>query len=100
MFDTRFEQDVFVLEMKCFLIELIFHYLQIESITMLSTVEQQRNIVEQLRRETAIRRVLISHSVQDIVKYIREHENEDYLLKGFSSQKANPFREKSTCQLI
>ncbi len=67
---------------------------------MLSTLEQQRQVVEQLRKEAVLKRILISQAVQDIVQYIHEHENDDCLLKGFSSQKANPFREKSTCNII
>ena len=33
-------------------------------------------------------------------RYTIEHEAEDCLLVGFPSQKANPFREKSTCTLL
>ena len=33
-------------------------------------------------------------------KYITDHEQDDYLLVGFSSQKANPFREKSSCSVL
>lgn len=67
---------------------------------LISNLQQQRQINEQLRREAAIKRILVSHAVQDIIRYIQEHENEDYLLKGFSTQKANPFREKGSCAII
>ena len=67
---------------------------------MTSTLQQQKLVVEQLRKEATIKRVLISQAVQDILKYIKERENDDYLLKGFSSQKANPFREKNSCRII
>lgn len=67
---------------------------------MISNLQQQRQINEQLRREAAIKRMLVSQAVHDILKYIQEHENEDCLLKGFSSQKANPFREKGGCEII
>lgn len=67
---------------------------------MISNVQQQRQITEQLRREAAIRRISVSQAVQDIMKFISEHEQEDCLLVGFSSQKANPFREKSSCNLL
>ena len=66
---------------------------------MMSALQQQKLVVEQLRKEASIKRVMISQAVQDIIKYIRERESEDYLLKGFSSQKANPFREKSICSI-
>lgn len=67
---------------------------------MIANLQQQRQINEQLRREAAIKRILVSQAAQDIVKYILEHENEDYLLKGFGSQKANPFREKGGCEIL
>lgn len=67
---------------------------------MVSNLQQQRQITEQLRREAAVRRINVSQAVQDIVKYVTEHEQEDCLLVGFSSQKANPFREKSSCSIL
>lgn len=33
-------------------------------------------------------------------RYVTERENDDYLLVGFHSQKANPFREKSACVVL
>ncbi|EDS26750.1 guanine nucleotide-binding protein gamma-1 subunit [Culex quinquefasciatus] len=65
-----------------------------------SNLQQQRAITEQLRREAAIQRVPVTQAVADIVKYVTEHEGEDCLLVGFSSQKVNPFREKSSCQIL
>lgn len=67
---------------------------------MISNLQQQRQVTEQLRREAAIKRISVSQAVLDIMKYIHEHEQEDCLLVGFSSQKANPFREKSSCTLL
>lgn len=67
---------------------------------MITNLHQQRQITEQLRREAAIKRITVSQAVQDIMKFITEHEQEDCLLVGFSSQKANPFREKSSCTLL
>ncbi|KAM7286778.1 putative G-protein gamma subunit [Ixodes scapularis] len=66
----------------------------------MSTLQQQRKVVEQLRREAALKRMEVSTAIEDLKKYIREHENDDYLLVGFHSQKANPFREKSSCILL
>ncbi|XP_076355739.1 guanine nucleotide-binding protein subunit gamma-1-like isoform X1 [Tachypleus tridentatus] len=68
--------------------------------TKMSTLQQQRKVVEQLRREASIRRVNVSVAIEDLKKYIQEHENDDYLLVGFHSQKANPFREKSSCTIL
>lgn len=67
---------------------------------MVSTLQQQRAVTEQLRREAAIMRIPVSVAVADIVRYINEHEQEDCLLVGFSSQKVNPFREKSSCTVL
>jgi len=67
---------------------------------MISNLQQQKQVTEQLRREAAIRRITVSQAVQDILKFISEHEQEDCLLVGFSSEKANPFREKSICTIL
>ncbi|KFM58625.1 guanine nucleotide-binding protein subunit gamma-1-like [Stegodyphus dumicola] len=66
----------------------------------MSSLQQQRKVVEQLRREASLRRINVSLAIDDMKKYIQEHENEDYILIGFHSQKANPFREKSSCTLL
>lgn len=85
----------------------------------LSNLQQQRIMVEQLRREAAIKRINVSQAIEDIKvkptlqmsfkklikfsilqKFISDHENEDYLLVGFPSQKSNPFREKSSCSVL
>lgn len=67
---------------------------------VVSNLQQQRAITEQLRREAAIKRIPVSQAVADIIKYIGDHEQEDCLLVGFSSQRINPFREKSPCTLL
>uniref|UniRef100_A0A6B2E7T7 Putative g protein gamma subunit n=1 Tax=Phlebotomus kandelakii TaxID=1109342 RepID=A0A6B2E7T7_9DIPT len=67
---------------------------------MASNLQQQRAIVDQLRREASMQRVMVSQACVDIVKYVSEHEQEDCLLVGFSSQKVNPFREKSSCTVL
>ncbi|GAB6030806.1 Guanine nucleotide-binding protein subunit gamma-1 [Chamberlinius hualienensis] len=65
-----------------------------------SALDQQRRAVEQLRNEAAIKRVAVSQAIEELKRYVQEHEQEDYLLVGFHSQKANPFREKSSCQIL
>lgn len=59
-----------------------------------------RVVTEQLRREAAIQRLPVTQAVSEIIKYVTEHEQEDCLLVGFSSQKVNPFREKSSCSIL
>ncbi|XP_076253967.1 guanine nucleotide-binding protein subunit gamma-1 [Rhynchophorus ferrugineus] len=65
-----------------------------------SNLQQQRAITEQFRREAAIKRMQVSASVKEIIKYITEHEQDDCLLVGFSSQRVNPFREKTPCSVL
>nr|AUC64087.1 G protein gamma subunit [Neogonodactylus oerstedii] len=67
---------------------------------MLSNVQQQRIVVEQLRRQASIARTPVSEAVEEIKQFISQHEQEDYLLIGFSSQRANPFREKPACDIL
>jgi hypothetical protein len=67
---------------------------------MLSNLQQQRILVEQLRREAAIKRINVSQAIEDLKKYITDNEADDYLLVGFPSQKSNPFREKSSCNML
>lgn len=67
---------------------------------MVSNLQQQRLVTEQLRREAAVNRILVSEAIYEMKKFIVEHESEDYLLVGFNNQKVNPFREKSSCILI
>ncbi|KAH9366801.1 hypothetical protein HPB48_021934 [Haemaphysalis longicornis] len=69
-------------------------------VSQMSNLQQQRKIVEQLRREAGLKRMEVSAAVEDLKKYIQDHESDDYLLVGFHSQKANPFREKSSCSLL
>merc|ERR1712051_376854 len=68
--------------------------------SMNTALQQQRLEVEQLRREAAMKRIPVSQAVEDIKAYIRDHNQEDCLLTGFASEKANPFREKTwSCDL-
>jgi len=66
---------------------------------MSSTVTQQRMEVEQLRREAAMKRIPVSQAVDDIKRYVQEKAPEDCLITGFHGNR-NPFREKSTCNVL
>jgi len=85
----------------------------------LKILQQQRLVVDQLRKEATLKRVNVSKAIEDLKvfltpynevcylliplhfqKFIREKEQEDYLLAGFPSQKANPYREKSSCNVL
>lgn len=66
----------------------------------MSSHQQLRVLVEQLQREASMERMKTSEAINQLQKYISDHEAEDYLLVGFSSQKANPFREKNSCTVL
>ena len=69
----------------------------------MSHVQQQRMVVEQLRREASIKRLTVSLAVEDIMKFVVDNQISDWLLLGFSreSERENPFREKPwACQII
>ncbi|XP_071521728.1 guanine nucleotide-binding protein subunit gamma-1-like [Panulirus ornatus] len=66
----------------------------------MSNHQQLRVLVEQLQREANIDRMKTSEAITHLKRYISEHQAEDYLLVGFTSQKANPFREKSSCTVL
>ena len=40
------------------------------------------------------------HEISFIQKFITDNESDDYLVVGFPSQKSNPFREKSSCNVL
>lgn len=63
-------------------------------------LDQQRQHVEQLRREASIHRIKVSKALTDIKKYIMENQASDHLLLGFANDKQNPYREKSSCALL
>merc|ERR1711992_264185 len=68
--------------------------------SMNTALQQQRLEVEQLRREAAMKRIPVSQAVEDIKAYIRDHSQEDCLLTGFHGKNSNPFREKSSCEVL
>ena len=63
-------------------------------------LQQQRKLVEQLRREASIRRMAVSECIEEIKKFCDQHEDEDVLIKGFAKQNDNPFREKGGCEIV
>ena len=63
-------------------------------------LEQQREQVEQLRRETSVQRIQVSKALEEIRKYIGENQASDILLMGFTNDKHNPYRESNSCALL
>lgn len=67
---------------------------------MASNVQNQRVLVEQLRREATMERIPVSEASNLIIQFILDNEVDDCILNGFSNQKINPFREKSSCEIF
>lgn len=61
-------------------------------------LEQQRQIVDQLRQEASIKRINVSQAIEEIRKFVIEKQCEDVLLTGFASAKQNPYWKKSKCK--
>ena len=63
-------------------------------------LDQQREHVEQLRREASVKRITVSMALKDLQSFVIDNQSEDYLLIGFANSKLNPYREKNSCALI
>ena len=63
-------------------------------------LEQQREHVEQLRREASVNRITVSKALSDLQSFVIDNQSEDYLLIGFANSKLNPYREKNSCTII
>jgi len=66
----------------------------------MSQVQQHMMVVEQLRREASFKRLPVSQAVEELKNYVNQHASDDVLLTGFGNNKNNPYREKSSCQII
>ncbi|GMR42549.1 hypothetical protein PMAYCL1PPCAC_12744 [Pristionchus mayeri] len=62
------------------------------------SVPQARKLVESLRTEREMPRLLVSKATNDLVKYTADHSPDDVFVTGFISDKLNPFRPKSSFQ--
>lgn len=66
----------------------------------MSTLNQQRKVVEQLRLEAGLHRRPVSECIRDMIGFIEQYRDKDCLVNGFASKKDNPFQEKGGCQLL
>ncbi|KAK8397031.1 hypothetical protein O3P69_005195 [Scylla paramamosain] len=66
----------------------------------MSSHQQLRVLVEQLQREANIDRMKTSDAINHLKEYVREHQKDDYLCHPARNPRANPFREKTLCQII
>lgn len=60
----------------------------------------QRLIVEQLRAEASARRIPLTQSLSELVKFCEQHQTQDVLVSGFAKPQDNPFREKGGCSIV
>ncbi|KAF6776417.1 hypothetical protein AHF37_04324 [Paragonimus kellicotti] len=60
----------------------------------MSTLSQQRKLVEQLRQEANLNRRPVSECVRDMISFMEQNRDKDCLVSGFASKKDNPFQEK------
>ncbi|VEL36624.1 unnamed protein product [Protopolystoma xenopodis] len=66
----------------------------------MSSIGQQRKLVEQLRQEANINRRPVSECVREMITYMEHNREKDCLVSGFASKKDNPFQEKGGCVVI
>jgi hypothetical protein len=66
----------------------------------MSNLASQRRLVEQLRQEAKIERKKVSQVCKELISYCEAHQQNDVLVGGFTSQKENPYKEKSGCFVI
>ena len=67
---------------------------------MSAAVETQRKLVKQLKADSKMPRKKLSETLKDLVEFIVGGQVGDPLVTGFSSQKENPYKDKSGCDLI
>uniref|UniRef100_A0A7E4VPD9 G protein gamma domain-containing protein n=1 Tax=Panagrellus redivivus TaxID=6233 RepID=A0A7E4VPD9_PANRE len=68
----------------------------------LHSVQQARELIDQLRRENSYKREHISQCANDLIRYCQDYQRDDYLIAGFATDKLNPYRPKNNfqCQLL
>ena len=68
--------------------------------TTMSSLPQQKKMVEQLRVEASMQRKLVSDCLKDMMNFIQERQGTDALVMGFVNKKDNPFMEKGGCTVL
>ena len=63
-------------------------------------LQRQQELVQQLREEKSLERTKCSRTIADLMTYMEEHANVDYLLVGFHKPSDNPFHEKGKCAIV
>jgi hypothetical protein len=65
----------------------------------MSSIAQQKRLVEQLRVERNVQRMPLSRSLKDLISFTEQNKDLDPLIVGID-KKANPFLEKSSCSIL
>jgi hypothetical protein len=65
----------------------------------MSSIQQQKKLVEQLRVECEIRRMPVSQTVNEMIQFTNQYKDEDALIVGID-KKQNPFSEKTSCTIL
>uniref|UniRef100_A0A1I8I5R2 EGF-like domain-containing protein n=1 Tax=Macrostomum lignano TaxID=282301 RepID=A0A1I8I5R2_9PLAT len=66
----------------------------------MSSIAQQKKIVEQLRSEASMVCKPVSECVKDMIGFMNSNKDRDFLVSGFASKKDNPFQEKGGSGLL
>jgi hypothetical protein len=66
----------------------------------MSSVSEQKKVVEQLRCEYSVQRKPVSECVKEMMDYMSANNEKDVLLNGFMTKKDNPFMEKGGCIIV
>merc|ERR1712179_687737 len=72
------------------------------SVKRRATAAQQRkamDTVKQLRKEVGLKRLPVSVTVRDIVKYVGQQSSQDFLLSGGNDFKKTTLSERKLCLL-
>jgi hypothetical protein len=60
-----------------------------------------RTQVDQLRIESSIKRERCTKTIEEMKSYVLQHQENDYLVKGFKKKDVNPYKSKDLkCDVI
>lgn len=68
---------------------------------MNNNVVALRTQVEQLRIESGFKRERLSKTIEEMKNFVVQHQEADFLVKGFKKKDINPYKSKDIkCELI
>lgn len=66
----------------------------------MSSHQNMRKMVEQLKLEAEVKPMLVSQAAQSLKDYCEKHHSSDMLLTGMSPIGENPYKDKAKCLLL